>query len=137
MTTPLEGALIDWEVCGRLRAELGADFARILGYFREDGVRSVGAIEAAVRAQRATALVVPAHTLKGEAWQFGAEPLATLAEAIEMIGRDCVERHEAPIEAVEHVARLRPLFDATLALLQREADAVVVRRPMGIGRRLG
>jgi len=68
--------LIDWNVFARARTELGAGFIRILGYFREDGVKSLAAIEEAAQAQNAAAMVIPAHTLKGESLQFGAEPLA-------------------------------------------------------------
>ncbi|WP_375383406.1 Hpt domain-containing protein [uncultured Sphingomonas sp.] len=123
--------LVDWTVFGRARSELGAGFGRILGYFREDGVKSVAAIEAAVRAGNAVAMVIPAHTLKGEARQFGAEPLADLAETIEMFARDCVERQDTPELAVEHVVKLRPLFQETLALLEREANPLVERRVVG------
>ena len=120
----------------RARAELGAGFVRILGYFREDGVKSVAAIEAAMRAGNAAAIVIPAHTLKGEARQFGAEPLADLAEAIEMHARACVEHHETPELALEDVVRLRPLFEQTLALLERDANPLAQRRPAGgFGRR--
>jgi HPt (histidine-containing phosphotransfer) domain-containing protein len=131
--------LVDWAAFAQARAELGAGFVRILGYFREDGVKSVSAIEQAMRAQTAAAMVIPAHTLKGEARQFGAEPLAMLAETIEEFARDCVERHETCEEALEHVVRLRPLFFETLALLEREANPLVPRRPAGggFGRRLG
>ena len=123
--------LVDWTAFGRARSELGAGFVRILGYFREDGVKSVAAIEAAVRAGSAVAMVIPAHTLKGEARQFGAEPLADLAETIEMFARDCVERQDTPELAVEHVVKLRPLFQETLALLEREANPLVERRSTG------
>ena len=131
--------LIDWAVYARTRAEMGAGFVRILGYFREDGVKSVAAIEAAMRGLNAAALVLPAHTLKGEARQFGAEPLAALAEQIETVARDCVETRDTPDEALEAVTRLRPLFNETLVLLEREANPLVQRRPVaggGFGRRL-
>jgi HPt (histidine-containing phosphotransfer) domain-containing protein len=129
--------LVDWPAFARARNELGAGFVRILGYFREDGVKSVAAIEAAMRGTNAAAMVIPAHTLKGEARQFGAEPLADLAEAIETIARDCVELQDTPELALEHVARLRGMFEETLTLLEREANPVVARRPMagGFGRR--
>ena len=128
--------LVDWTTFQRSRAELGAGFVRILGYFHEDGVKSVAAIEAAMRAMNAAAIVMPAHTLKGEARQFGAEPLAVLAETIEEIARDCVEDHDTPEHALEQVVALRPLFEETLALLLREANPLVERRPMqGFGRR--
>ena len=129
--------LVDWTAFSKARAELGAGFVRILGYFREDGVKSVASIEAAMRAANAAALVIPAHTLKGEARQFGAEPLAALAEHIETIGRDCVEKQDTPDQALEHVVKLRPCFEATLSLLEREANPLKERRPVagGFGRR--
>lgn len=129
--------LVDWAAFGRSRSELGAGFVRILGYFREDGIKSVAAIEAAMRAGNAAALVIPAHTLKGESRQFGAEPLAEIAEQIETIGRDCVEAQDTPEQALELVVKLRPCFEATLTLLEREANPLVERRPMpgGFGRR--
>jgi histidine phosphotransfer protein HptB len=128
-------ALVNWNSFARARVELGANFVRILGYFREDGYKSVERIEQAMRAGNATALVIPAHTLKGESSQFGAEPLGELAETIEVIARGCVERHDTPEDALEHVVRLRPLFEATLALLEREANPLAMRRPAAFGRR--
>jgi HPt (histidine-containing phosphotransfer) domain-containing protein len=139
----LEGSsLVDLTAFTQSRNLLGAGFVRILGYFREDGVKSVCAIEAAMRAGNAAAMVLPAHTLKGEARQFGATPLADLAEVIEAIARDCVETRDTPEQAMEHVARLRPLFEQTLALLERDANPIVERRPAvalagGFGRRPG
>lgn len=129
--------LVDWVAFAQARSELGAAFVRILGYFREDGVKSVAAIEQAMRGNSAAAMVIPAHTLKGESRQFGAEPLATLAETIEEIARDCVERQDSCEEALEHVVRLRPLFFETLNLLEREANPLVPRRPTsgGFGRK--
>ena len=78
------GQLVDWTAFQAARSELGAGFVRILGYFREDGIKSVAAIEDAMRNGNAAALVLPAHTLKGESRQFGAEPLSMLAESIEI-----------------------------------------------------
>ena len=130
-----DGALVDWTAFTQARTELGAGFVRILGYFEEDGIKSVAAIETAMRAGNAAALVIPAHTLKGEARQFGAEPLANIAERIEVIARDCVETRDTPDEALEHVVGLRPLFEQTLQLLLREANPLVARRPAGFGRR--
>lgn len=135
MATLASDALVDRAAFESARAELGASFMRILGYFREDGIKSVAAIEAAMHAGNATAMVIPAHTLKGESRQFGADPLADLAEIIEMIARDCVESREAPTATFEHIVKLRATFEATLSLLQREASPLVERR-MGFGRRL-
>lgn len=131
-----ESNLIDRVIFARSRAELGAGFVRILGYFREDGVKSVAAIETAMRAQNATGMVIPAHTLKGEARQFGAEPLGEIAERIEAIARDCVENRETPDAALADIVALRPLFEKTLSILEREANPLVERRPQqGFGRR--
>ncbi|WP_425442506.1 Hpt domain-containing protein [Sphingomonas lenta] len=128
--------LVDWNAYAKARSELGAGFVRILGYFREDGVKSVAQIEGAMRAKSAAQLVIPAHTLKGESRQFGAEPLAALAEQIENIARDCVETRDTPDEALELVVKLRPLFNDTLQLLEREANPLAERRPAaGFGRR--
>jgi HPt (histidine-containing phosphotransfer) domain-containing protein len=128
------GSLVNWGAYSQARAELGANFVRILGYFREDGVKSVAQIEEAMRSHNATAMVIPAHTLKGEARQFGADPLAELAELIEGIARNCIEIRDTPDKALEHVVQLRPLFEATLGLLEREANPLVERRP-AFGRR--
>lgn len=136
MATLDRDILVDWNAFSQARNELGANFVRILGYFHEDGVKSVAQIEEAMRSNSAAALVLPAHTLKGESQQFGAEPLAECAEAIEAIARTCVENRYEPSEALPHVVRLRPLFEATLALLEREANPLVERRPV-FGRRPG
>ncbi len=127
--------LIDWNVLAASRIELGVNFVRILSYFREDGEKSVAAIEAAMRAMNAAAMVIPAHTLKGEAAQFGGDALTTAAEAIEVIARDCVENHDEPEEALELVVGLRALFLQTLSLLEQETNPLVERRPVAFGRR--
>ena len=127
--------LVDWTVFNRARAELGTGFVRILSYFREDGAKSVTQIEQAMRGLNAGALVMPAHTLKGESRQFGAEPLAELSELIEMTARRCVEMRETPEELIEDVIKLSPMFEATLKLFDREAVPPVVRRPAGFGRK--
>ena len=127
--------LVDWTTLERTRAELGADFVRILGYFREDGVKSVAAIEAAGRSQNAAAMVLPAHTLKGEAEQFGAAPLAMLAERIELAARDCVEQREPATGLIDQIVRLGPLFAETLRLLERDVSPLAERRPAAAARR--
>ena len=125
----LYNALVNWTDFAQARRELGADFVRILGYFREDGIKSVAGIEEAMRARNAAALVIPAHTLKGEARQFGAERLSLMAEEIETVARRCVEYHESPEELIEQVVALRPAFEETLQLLEKEANPLVPRRP--------
>ncbi|MEG8221530.1 Hpt domain-containing protein [Sphingomonas sp. HH69] len=130
-----ETDLVNWTEFTRTRNELGAAFPRILGYFREDGVKSIQAIEQAFRARNAVALVTPAHTLKGESAQFGAHRLSAMAEEIEMVARRCVETREQPDELIETVVALRPCFTETLALLDRDANPLVARRPVTFGRR--
>ena len=66
--------LVDWVHFERSRTELGPGFIRILSYFKEDGTKSVAQIEQAMREENTAALVLPAHTLKGESRQLGAEP---------------------------------------------------------------
>jgi HPt (histidine-containing phosphotransfer) domain-containing protein len=124
-------AIIDWAAFSNARSELGADFVRILGYFREDGAKSVVTIEDAMRTADAVAMVLPAHTLKGEASQFGAEALADLAEKIETIARQSVEWRQSPDEALPDVVKLRALFDDTLFAFERETNPLKERRAFG------
>jgi len=130
------GTLVDWTAFNRARAELGPDFVRIVGYFREDGVKSLFAIEEAMRHRSATALVLPAHTLKGDAAQLGATPLSALAETVETTARRCIEHHESPDELLEVVVRLRPLFLETMALFDQATHVPAVRKPAGFGRKV-
>ena len=127
--------LIDWTVFGETRTLLGTGFVRILGYFLEDGTKSVAAMEEAIRLKDSAKLVIPAHTLKGEAWQFGANRLALLAEEIEVAARHYVEIRIDPSELVEKVVRLRPLFEATVLALESETSPLVERRPVAAAQR--
>ena len=129
--------MVDWDEFRATRTQLGAAFVRILGYFREDGTKSVAAIEEAMRAREPRGLVMPAHTLKSEARQFGGEKLGAVAEDIEMFGRHCVESQISPEEYLPRVVELRRLFEETLGALEREANPLVQRRPAGFGRAVG
>lgn len=120
--------VVDKRCFDQARADLGAAFLRILGYFREDGVKAVERIEHAMRAHDSAALVLPAHTLKGEARHFGAQALGDLAETIETGARKCVDHQETPEELLVEVASLRPLFERTLAWFDRETNPLVSRR---------
>ncbi len=133
----MDDILVDWDEFRATRTQLGAAFVRILGYFREDGTKSVVAIEEAMRARDARGLVMPAHTLKGESRQFGAEKLADLAEDIETFARHCIESQVSPEEYLPRVVELRPLFEQTLAALEKEANPLVQRRAPGFGRAVG
>ncbi len=120
---------VNWDVYCQARTALGGAFVRILGYFREDGTKSVAQIEDAMRAKDSFGLILPAHTLKGSSYQFGAEQLGDLAEIIEMTARRCVEHHDEPDELLGEIVKLRPLFEETLTLLEREASPLVERKP--------
>ena len=120
--------IVDWAHFEKTRGELGPGFIRILSYFREDGMKSVSAIEQAMRQQNTVGLVIPAHTIKGEARQFGAEPLAKVAELIENTARLCIETRRFPDELIRDVVELRRLFDQTIQLFD-EATNPLRSRP--------
>lgn len=121
--------IIDMRIFERTRADLGSAFLRILGYFREDGVKAVERMEQAMRSKDSAALVLPAHTLKGEARHFGALPLGDLAETIEMGARRCVDHQETPEELLVPVAALRPMFERLLIWFDQETNPLVRREP--------
>ena len=120
--------IVDWTALAETRAQLGASFIRILGYFREDGMRSIEVIEAAMRSGDASAMVMPSHKLKSEARQFGGERLGQLAEDIEMHARQCVESRETPEDYVDRVVQLRPLFNEMVAAIEAETSPLVQRQ---------
>ncbi len=121
--------IVDWVHFEKSRGELGPGFIRILGYFREDGAKSVAAIEAAMREQNTVGLVIPAHTLKGEARQFGAEPLAASAELIEQSARFSIETHSFPDELIADVVNLRKLWHRTIELFDKATNPRLTRAP--------
>ncbi|HEU4809082.1 MAG TPA: Hpt domain-containing protein [Sphingomicrobium sp.] len=132
--------IVDWVHFERSRTELGPGFIRILSYFREDGTKSVAEIEQAMREQNTPGLVIPAHTLKGEARQLGAEPLAKIAELIESTARFCVETHRFPDELVKDVVELRKMFEQTVELFDKATNPLMSRTrtgPTGFGRKAG
>ena len=116
--------IVDWGYFEKSRTELGPGFIKILSYFKEDGVKSIGQIEDAMREQNTTALVLPSHTIKGEARQLGAEPVAKIAELIETTARLCIETHRFPDELVPQVVELRQLFNDTVELFEKAMLAV-------------
>lgn len=129
--------IVDWAHFERSRSELGPGFIRILSYFKEDGVKSIAQIEEAMREENTPALVIPAHTLKGEARQLGAEPLAKVAELIETTARFCVETHRFPDELVPQVVELRTLFNDTVELFDKATNPLMTRTaPTGFGRKV-
>jgi len=127
--------IVDWVYFEKSRTELGPGFIRILTYFKEDGAKSVAQIEQAMREENTAQLVLPAHTLKGESRQLGAEPLAKVAELIETTARFCVENRRFPDELVPEVVELRRLFNETIELLEKATNPLVQRGPAGFGRK--
>jgi HPt (histidine-containing phosphotransfer) domain-containing protein len=123
--------IVDWAAYARARSQLGAGFARILSYFREDGDKSVARIEDAMHRKDAAALVLPAHTVKSEARQFGAEQLGSLAEEIEFGARRATEMRYFPDDLIPAVAKLRPLYAQTIEMLEREANPLRQRSTFG------
>ena len=121
------GDLINQKVFAEVREALGEHFVRLLGYFREDGIKSVAAIEQAIDEKDSAKLVIPAHTLKGEACQFGADKLALVAEEIEVAARHYLEIRQDPSDLMEKVSQLRPLFELSIAALEAEISPVVQR----------
>ena len=130
--------IIDWVHFEKSRAELGPGFIRILSYFREDGEKSIVAIEQAMHERNTVALVIPAHTLKGESRQFGAEPLAAVAEKIEQTARFCIETHSFPDELVPDVVELKRLWRSTIELFDKATNPLQSRpgAPGGFGRKV-
>jgi HPt (histidine-containing phosphotransfer) domain-containing protein len=87
--------------------------------------------------QNTTALVIPAHTLKGESRQLGAEPVAKIAELIESTARVCIETHRFPDELVPQVVELKRLFNETVELFEKATNPLMTRAaPSGFGRKV-
>ena len=131
--------IVEWAHFEKSRAELGSGFIRILSYFREDGAKAIGQIEQAMREENTPALVLPAHTIKGEARQLGAEPLAVVAELIEATARLCVETRRFPNELIPQVVELRRLFNDTVEIFEKATNPLVSRTPAtpgGFGRKV-
>ena len=129
--------IVDWAPFERSRSELGPGFIRLLRYCQEDGGKAIAQIEEAMREENTPGLVIPAHTLKGEARQLGAEPLAKIAELIETTARFCVETHRFPDELVPEVVQLRTLFNDTVELFDKATNPLKTRTgPAGFGRKV-
>lgn len=141
-------SLIDEAGMASARHSLGTSFARILGYFHQDGIASVFAIETAMYERDPTPMVIPAHSLKGESRQLGAGQLSALAEHLEMTARRCIEdRARLPDALDEDVRGLRAVFQRTVRQLEERvaleaasaiqpARAVTGQRRAVFGRRI-
>ena len=120
--------IIDWERFAQARVQLGSNLVRVVGFFRDDGQKSVDAIENALKARNAISIIGPADLLKTDAMQIGALTVAELAEDIEFGARDCVEWHQSPDSLIAPVMQLRAIFEDSLAQLEREVNPLVARR---------
>ncbi len=120
---------MDWNRFEQARASLGANFFRVLNYFRDDGGKAVTAIENAMRAHDTVAMIGPADVLKSEAIELGALGVAELAEEIEVQARDCLEWHQSPESLLEQVVQLRSVFEKTVAAFDYEINPLRVRKP--------
>lgn len=132
MSTQMADDMIDWTAFANTQSLLGPALMRILGYYREDGMKSLVEIEEAMRLRDSAKMVLPAHTLKGESWQFGAQMVGALAEEIEVAARYYVEIHQDPSDLVEKVAALRPAFESTLTALEAEVSPLVDRKAASV-----
>jgi HPt (histidine-containing phosphotransfer) domain-containing protein len=132
-----EDEILDRARLAAIRAELGGNFVRLFGYFLEDGEKSIATIELAMLNRSAVALVRPAHMLKGDALQFGAERLGLAAEVIEKAARYAVEARDFPNGIQDEVDRLRPLFAQSLFQIRQViAPPSPMRRAIGFGRKV-
>jgi HPt (histidine-containing phosphotransfer) domain-containing protein len=112
-------ALINEADLAVVQREIGPALPRIFGYYRQDGVTSITAIEDAMAERNATAMILPAHSLKGESRQFGAERMAEIAEHLETTARQCVEDRTALPDALAvDVGMMRACFHETVTQLE-------------------
>jgi histidine phosphotransfer protein HptB len=123
-----EEAIVDWERFAQARTTLGANFLRVIGYFNDDGAKSVAAIEDALRMRNAIAMIGPADLLKSDAMQIGALSVAEIAEDIEFGARDCVEWRQSPEILLEPVMQLRILFENSVGQFEKEVNPLLTRR---------
>lgn len=123
--------VLDMAQIEHIRDTLGAGWLRTLDYFREDAAKSIAGIEEAMRNKDAVGMIGPAELLTSEAMQMGALGLASLAEQIEVVARDCVEWHQRPDQLLETVVQLRGMFQTTIEELDRELAGPLVRKGAG------
>jgi histidine phosphotransfer protein HptB len=121
-------AVVDWARFAQSRTQLGPRFLRVINYFREDGGKSIAAIEASLRVRNPIGMIGPADLLKNDALQIGALSVAEIAEDIEFAARDCVEWRQAPDALLESVMALKAHFAETLTLLDREVNPLLAKR---------
>lgn len=122
-----EKVIIDSEAFAHCKARLGGNFVRVLGYLRDDGLKSLAVVEDAMRMGDAVAMIGPAELIKSDAFDLGAIALAETAEHIEMSARDCVEWRQSPDNLLESVVALRRIFAETITELTQASSPLSVR----------
>jgi HPt (histidine-containing phosphotransfer) domain-containing protein len=86
--TPAERPAVDWAVAKHRLGSDEHDLREFAEIFTRDAPKLSAEIHNAMEARDATLLRRAAHTLKGSATYFGAEPLVEAAEALETSGRE-------------------------------------------------
>ena len=87
---PGQPPVLDEAILAELSASVQEDRAfvvELINAYLADGPAHVDAIEAAIAADDAAALVRPAHTLKSSSATVGAQRLAAASRELEMAGR--------------------------------------------------
>jgi HPt (histidine-containing phosphotransfer) domain-containing protein len=114
---PAQPPVLDEAVLGELSASVQGDRAfvvELINAYLADGPAQVDAIEAAVAADDAGALVRPAHTLKSSSATVGAQRLAAASRELEMAGRS----GSLLATSSATVASLRAEWEAAVAALR-------------------
>ena len=113
-----DARVIDHGVLAELRASVESDmgFVRdLVDAYIADSAGCIDAIEAAVAAGDAAALVRPAHTLKSSSATVGAMPLSATARTLEIAARSGTLDGE---ETERAAARIRGEWEASSAALR-------------------
>lgn len=115
---PEEAQVIDDGVLAELRASVESDMAFVrdlVDAYIADSAGCIDAIEAAVAAGDAEALVRPAHTLKSSSATVGAMPLSATARTLETAARSRALDDE---ETQAAAARIRGEWEAASVALR-------------------
>ncbi len=122
----LVGVAVDAAALEELAASVGGDrefVLQLIEAYHSDSAAQIRAVEEAVAAGDAAALVRPAHTLKSSSATLGAERVSVQARALERAGRSGSLDEEARTVA----ASLRRDWEATMAALRAWTEAGTAR----------
>lgn len=124
----MDRVLINDSEFAHAQDQLGAAFPMIVDIFAEEAEKSVGMLARAMAALDAAGMIIPAHSIKGEARQFGARLLAELAERIEAGARQCVSQGREPVELDLPVRQIAQTLTQSVATMR---ETLVRRRLAG------